>query len=106
MSIPEYILTFLLVANVIVACLSNARRLRDMERKLDLLLARLHIDPTSQVNPSNRVISLAADPQQRIAAIKAYRGETGADLREAAAVIDTIAAASKARRAQEDKGIK
>jgi ribosomal protein L7/L12 len=37
-------------------------------------------------------MSLAADPKQRIAAIKAYREQTGAGLKEAVAVIDKIAA--------------
>jgi ribosomal protein L7/L12 len=39
---------------------------------------------------------LAKDPQQRIAAIRAYRLQTGAGLKEAAAVIEKITAAAKA----------
>jgi hypothetical protein len=40
-------------------------------------------------------MSLAADPQQRIEAIKAYREQTGAGLKEAVAVIDKVAASAK-----------
>jgi ribosomal protein L7/L12 len=40
-------------------------------------------------------MSLAADPKQRIAAVKAYREQTGASLKEAVAVIDKVAANAK-----------
>jgi ribosomal protein L7/L12 len=56
------------------------------------VLAQLGVDPTAIVPPSSHVIALAIDPKQRIAAIKAYRQQTGADLKEAAAVINKIAA--------------
>jgi len=94
MTIPEYIFAFLLVANAIGAFVGNARRFQDVERKLNLVLAHLGIDPTAQVNPSSDVINLAADPRQRIAAIRAYRLQTGAGLKEAVAVIDRIASGS------------
>ena len=55
MTIPEYFLAFLLVANIIAVYFSNARRLQDVERKLNLLLARLDVDPTSQVSPSSQI---------------------------------------------------
>jgi len=93
-TIPEYIFAFLLVANAIGAFVGNARRLQDVERKLNLVLAHLGIDPTAQVNPSSDVINLAADPRQRIAAIRAYRLQSGAGLKEAVAVIDRIARGS------------
>jgi ribosomal protein L7/L12 len=99
MTIPEYIVAFLLVANAITTFFSNARRLQDVERKLNQLLSHLGIDPTSQVSPSTRVISLAADPKQRIAAIKAYREETGAGLEDAVAVIDKLQAGHPRTRA-------
>jgi ribosomal protein L7/L12 len=40
-------------------------------------------------------MSLAADPKQRIAAIKAYREQTGAGLKVAAAMIDKVGANAK-----------
>lgn len=91
MTVPEYWLAGLLLATVIVWFIDHARRLRGVERKLNLLLAHFEIDLASSVKPSNHVISLAADPQQRMAAIKAYRSETGAGLKEAASVIEKIA---------------
>jgi len=40
-------------------------------------------------------MSLAADPRKRIEAIKAYREQTGAGLKEAMEVVDKIAASAK-----------
>jgi ribosomal protein L7/L12 len=40
-------------------------------------------------------MSLAVDPKQRIAAIKAYRQQTGAGLKVAMDVVDKIAASGK-----------
>ena len=93
MTISEYIFAILLVANV-GALVGHGRRFQDVERKLNLVLAHLGIDPKAQVNPSSEVIDLAADPRQRIAAIRAYRQQSGADLKEAVAVIDGIASGS------------
>jgi ribosomal protein L7/L12 len=95
MTIPEYLLAFLLIANVISLLSNRTRHIQDVERKLNLILVHLGIDPTAQVAPSSRVMGLAADPRQRVEAIKAYRMQTGAGLKEAAAVIDKIAASAK-----------
>jgi ribosomal protein L7/L12 len=95
MTIPEYLLAFLLICNAIALLSSRTRYSPDVERKLNLILVHFGIDPTAQVAPSSRVVSLAADPRQRIEAIKAYRMQTGAGLKEAVAVIDKIAASAK-----------
>jgi len=95
MTIPEYVLAFLLIGNALASFFSHARRIQDVERKLNLVLAHFGIDPTAQVAPSSHVMTLAADPRQRIEAIKAYRMQAGAGLKEAAAVIDKIAASAK-----------
>jgi ribosomal protein L7/L12 len=94
MTIAEYALVFLLSANAL-SSFSHMRRIQEMERKLNLVLTHLGIDPTAQVAPSSHVMSLAADPKQRIAAVKAYREQTGASLKEAVAVIDKVAANAK-----------
>jgi ribosomal protein L7/L12 len=94
MTIPEYMLALLLIGNAIALLSNRSHQIQDVERKINLVLAHFGIDPTAQVAPSSRVISLAADPRQRIEAIKAYRMQTGAGLKEAAAVIDKIAASS------------
>lgn len=94
MTIPEYMFAFLLVGSAIGAAFSHARRLEDVERKLNLLLAHLGIDPSAQVIPSSHVINLATDPQRRIAAIRAYRLQSGVGLKEAVAVVDRIAGES------------
>jgi ribosomal protein L7/L12 len=95
MTIPEYLLAFLLIGNALAFSFGHARRVQDVERKLNLVLAHLGIDPTAQAAPSSHVMNLAADPKQRIAAIRAYRAQTGAGLKEAAAVIDKVAASTK-----------
>ena len=92
MTNTEYFLAFLLIANIIATFFSNTRRLQDLEQKLNLVLAYLGIDPTAIVPPSSHVIALASDPQQRIAAIRAYRIQTGAGLKDAVAMINKIAA--------------
>jgi ribosomal protein L7/L12 len=94
MTISEYLVAFLLVVSAIGAAFSHARRLHEVERKLNLVLAHLGIDPMAQIIPSGHVISLATDPRQRIAAIRAYRQQSGAGLKEAVAVIDRIAGGS------------
>ena len=98
MTFTDYVLlAFVVIANGI--SFSYARRI--LERKLNLVLAHLGIDPSAQVAPSSHVMSLAADPKQRIAAVKAYREQTGAGLKEAVAVIDKIAASAVSRPTQE-----
>jgi ribosomal protein L7/L12 len=95
MTISEYVLALLLIVNALAFFFSHSRRMRDVDRKLNLVLTHLGIDPTAHVAPSSYVMSLAADPRQRIEAIKAYREQTGAGLKEAVAVIDKVAASAK-----------
>jgi ribosomal protein L7/L12 len=66
------------------------RRLRDHEMRLDLLLRHAGIDLSKPAEPSERVKLLAQQPSQRIEAIKAYREESGADLRSARAMIEAL----------------
>ena len=66
------------------------RRLREQDHKLDLLLRQAGIDPLRPAEPSDRVRTLALQPSQRIEAIRAYRQETGADVRAAVAMIDSL----------------
>ena len=94
MTIPYYVLFALLLAGNGFA-FSYMRRVQELERKLNLVLTHLGIDPSARIAPSSQVINLASDPRQRIAAIKAYRTQTGAGLKEAVAVIDEITAKSK-----------
>ena len=94
MTITECVLVFLLSANG-AYIVSHMRRIQGVERKLNLVLTHLGIDPNVQIAPSSHVMRLAADPRQRIEAIKAYREETGAGLKEAVEVVDKIAASAK-----------
>lgn len=55
-----------------------------LQRKADLALTHQGIQPPPEHSPlSERVKELAADPRRKIEAIKAYREETGAGLKEA-----------------------
>jgi ribosomal protein L7/L12 len=67
------------------------RRLRVVEIKLAKLMQ--HVDFEADMTPlppSQHVIALARAPNSKIAAIKAYREQTGAELKEAKEVIEAI----------------
>jgi hypothetical protein len=66
------------------------RRLCENEYRVNLLLRHAGIDPLRPGEPSERVKVLAQQPSQRIEAIKAYREESGAGLRAAVAMIDSL----------------
>jgi ribosomal protein L7/L12 len=94
MTVTDFVLlAFLVMASGLA--FGHTRRIQELERKLNLVLAHLGIDPNAEVPPSSHVISLASDPRHRVAAIRAYREQTGAGLKEAVAVIDKIAADAK-----------
>ena len=60
-----------------------------LQRKADLVLTHLGIQPPPDHRPlSERVKELAADPQRKIEAIKVYREETGAGLKDAKDAIE------------------
>jgi ribosomal protein L7/L12 len=56
-------------------------------------LRHFNIDPSYFAPPSEQVKLLAADPARRIEAMRLYRQETGADLKAAKALVDTLAKA-------------
>ena len=94
MTVTDCVLLALLVmANGLA--LTHTRRIQELERKINLVLSHLGIDPTAEVAPSSHVIDLASDPRHRIAAMKAYREQTGAGIRQAKAVIDKLVANTK-----------
>jgi ribosomal protein L7/L12 len=65
------------------------RQLVLLQRKADLALTHLGIQPPPYHSPlSERVKELAADPQRKIEAIKVYREETGAGLKDAKDAIE------------------
>jgi ribosomal protein L7/L12 len=94
MTIPYYVLLVLLIGGN-GFMFNHMRRIQELERRLNLVLTHLDIDPYTRIAPSRHVVDLARDPRQRIEAIKAYREQTGAGLEEAAAVVDEIAANTK-----------
>jgi ribosomal protein L7/L12 len=94
MTITDCVLIILLGASG-VSLFGYMRRIQEVERKLNLVLTHLGIDPNARVAPSSHVLSLASDPRKRIEAIKAYREQTGAGLKQAMEVVDKIAASTK-----------
>ena len=67
-------------------------RLDEQEARWQALLRHLGVDPSKLAEPSDEVKVLASRPGARIEAIKAYRQQTGAGLKEAKAVIDKLIA--------------
>jgi hypothetical protein len=80
----------LILAGSFVWVSAVAARLRNIERKLDRLSAELGISLSTPMSPSEAVRLLAQDPARRIDAIREYRRQSGADLREAVEVIDGL----------------
>lgn len=75
---------------LVVACFAIQHlhtRLRSIETKLNKLLALQGVDANALQEPSAEVLALAHSGK-RIAAIKAYRQQTGAGLNEAKDVIE------------------
>jgi ribosomal protein L7/L12 len=66
------------------------KRLSNQEATMAKLVARLGVQLDSSLEPSDAVKELAKNPRQYIAAIKTYREETGAGLKEARAVVDKL----------------
>ena len=65
-------------------------RLKRLDRRLSLVLRHLGIDPVAEMQLSERVQVLARDPKRKIEALKTYRQETGAGLREAKETIEAF----------------
>jgi low affinity Fe/Cu permease len=63
-------------------------RLSRLERKLNAVMRRFDLDPDEVPALSDRVKEIARDPSRKIAAIKVYREETGATLREAKTAVE------------------
>ena len=59
-----------------------------IDRKLNLLLQHLNVDPSQRLRISERVKQLARDPANKIEAIKVYREETGAGLADAKEAVE------------------
>lgn len=65
-----------------------ARRLAEIERKLDLIMAHLGIELPPDEHEDVRALAVSG---QKIEAIKRYRDKTGAGLAEAKEYVDSIA---------------
>jgi ribosomal protein L7/L12 len=88
--IPFALLALGLLLIIWITLTRIERRLRENDYKVDLLVRHAGIDPSKPAEPSDRVRLLAQQPSQRIEAIKAYREESGADLRAAKAMIESL----------------
>jgi hypothetical protein len=74
---------------------SDAARLRRLEAKVDLILSELGLEYLQPVTPgllSDEVKALADDPAKKIQAIKLYRDQTGAGLKEAKDAVEAYIA--------------
>jgi ribosomal protein L7/L12 len=84
-----------LVVAVVFAILNTERQsgnirqdVARLDRKLNLLLKQMNIPYEAALGLSERVKDLARDPSRKIEAIKVYREETGAGLKEAKEVVE------------------
>ena len=68
------------------------RRLGENEEKLDALLRHFEVHKDVLEEPADRVKELARDPRFKVEAIKAYRQQTGAGLKEAKAIVEALVA--------------
>jgi hypothetical protein len=90
-TINAFLFVLLVAVSIRMAMRDDRARLDRLERKLNLIIQHLGIEPPD--NLSERVKELARDPSKKIQAIKVQREETGAGLKEAKdAVEDWIAA--------------
>jgi hypothetical protein len=66
---------------------NNGRRLGRLERKVDLILRHLGLDPNQGLNPEIVELMKAG---QKIQAIKLYREQTGVGLKEAKDYVESL----------------
>ena len=85
----------LLAAAALVKAVAANVRATAVSRRFDLLVRGLDLDLTERLHLSDRVKEIAADPARKIAAIKAYRDETGAGLADAKAAVELYIASLK-----------
>ena len=84
---------FLMLLIVLIALPSGTttkrqqRRLAVIERKIDLVMEHLGVDP----EPAMPEVVRALEQGNKIAAVKAYRNATGADLKESKDAVDALA---------------
>jgi ribosomal protein L7/L12 len=71
------------------------RRTRRLELMVSDIANHLGLSGASMQEPSDEVKALAKDPRKFIAAIKAYRAQTGSGLREAKEVVERLSHESK-----------
>jgi ribosomal protein L7/L12 len=83
----------IILAAIAFAQLRLGRQLSNQEATIAKLVARLGLESDSPLEPSDAVRELAKSPGQYIVAIRTYRQETGAGLKEAKAVVDKLACA-------------
>jgi len=81
----------LILAFCVVQLMRIQGRMSQVQAQLQALLRHFELETGGQYQPpSEEVLALARDPSQQIAAIKAYRGQTGLGLKEAKEVIDGL----------------
>jgi hypothetical protein len=83
-------LAFLLLLTALGSYWDTAARIGRIERKLNLLIRHSGIDSLQGMPVSERVKQIASDPARKIEAIKVYREETGASLKEAKDAVEAF----------------
>jgi ribosomal protein L7/L12 len=70
-----------------------SKQLTNLRQELAALLRHHGLAAPLSTEPSEKVRQLASDPKGLIEAIKTYREESGADLRQAKEVVESLRAA-------------
>ena len=65
-------------------------KLKRLDHRLSLILQHLNLDSGVEMQLSERVQTLARDPNRKIEAIKVHRQETGAGLKESKQAIEAF----------------
>jgi ribosomal protein L7/L12 len=75
----------------------TSARVRRIEYKVNMLLRHAGLDPAQGFPLSEQVKDLARDPGRKIEAIKVYREETGASLKDAKDAVEAFIEQYKGR---------
>jgi ribosomal protein L7/L12 len=78
------------VVMMLVVQSRSETRLRNLELRLARLLQHVGFDADAKLPASEEVKALARTPGRKIAAIKAYREQTGAGLKEAKEEVERL----------------
>ncbi len=85
-----WLLFLILCVVALMQLAAISRTLQETAAMMRRLIAHQGVDRDTVAEPSDKVKELALNPKSYVAAIKAYREQSGLGLKEAKAVIDEL----------------